>query len=134
MEQNPENPNPSTDWQPETTPALVEESFTSVEPTAATEQVIDVHATDVIPPASPAPSEPPLQLEILSGSPQPPAKNSSNGWVVALVILIVLCCCCVLAFAILTIFGRVFVSVFGAVYSTIISILNSIFGGTVQFY
>lgn len=109
------------------------ETIEIIEPT-----VSDVSEEEILPP-SPVYEEPisekPLQPEIMGapGSTLPP-KKSSNGWVIALVILLVLCCCCVIFIWFGVFFARVLGGVFVWIYDLVISILNAIFGGVIQFY
>jgi hypothetical protein len=82
----------------------------------------------------PAYQEQPLQPEIVDVTYDAPPQKRSNGWIIALIVILVLCCCCIFFWIPLSIFGRVFASIFSGIYQAVISILNSIFGGTVQFY
>jgi hypothetical protein len=143
MDQNPEIPNetsqPPSEWTPE--PALIhaeEVQDQAEQVAAAAEQVVDVQSVPVEEPvstyvSSPPESVAPLQPEIVDSSYQAtPAKKNSNGWVIALVVLLVVCCCCVIFIVPLWFLGGFLVSVFQSVYSTVISVLNSIFGGMIQ--
>jgi hypothetical protein len=141
MDQNPESPNatsqPPSEWMPEPAPVPVDEVPAQAEPVvAASEQVIDVQAVPAsagTPPEAPAPQGRPLQPEIVGSSYQaPPPNKNSNGWVIALIILIVLCCCCIVILVPLWVLGGLVVDLLRSVYSTVVSVLNNIFGGVIQ--
>lgn len=79
--------------------------------------------------------ETPIKPEILDASYKaPPPNKNSNGWVIALVLLLVLCCCCVVTIWFGIFFARVLGGAFVWLYDLVIDILNSIFGGVIQFY
>jgi hypothetical protein len=143
MDQNPETPNttsqPPSEWTPEPEPAPVEEAHDQTEQAVtAAEQVVDVQSVPVEEPApvsvnSPSESTPPLQPEIVDNSYQATtAKKNNNGWVIALIVLLVVCCCCVILLVPLWILGGFLVSILQNVYYTVISVLNSVFGGMIQ--
>ena len=135
MDQNTETPKPDNEPlfeeppvpQPSSEPAETAGNFVS-----AADEVIDVQSEPV--PQASYSDEPPLQPEIVNGPTQAPPKKSSNGWVISLIVLLVLCCCCVLLIVPLYLLGNVLSAVFVSVYNAIISILNSIFGGSIRFY
>lgn len=99
------------------------------------EQPVEASLPVTEPPVIELNPEPPLQPEIVGTSYQaPPPKKNSNGWVITLIVLLVVCCCCLVLFIPLLVLGNVLWAVLGGVYSAVISILNSIFGGVIQFY
>jgi len=132
MDQNTENPNADSGPLFEE-PPVTQSTSAPVETTesvlSAADEVIDVPAEPASPPTYT--NEPPLQPEIVSGSTQAPPQKSNNGWVIALVVLLVLCCCCLLFFVPALLVGK---ALLVGIYSTIINVLNSIFGGAVRFY
>jgi hypothetical protein len=145
MDQNPETPDttsqPPSEWMPEQASVPVEEVHAETEQVvAAAEQIVDVQAVPVdeppasaeTPPESAAPQELPLTPEIIDNSYQAPPNKNSNGWIIALIILIVLCVCCICLLAPLWVLGDLLVSLVRSVYTTVISILNSIFGGVIN--